>query len=196
MSAAPPQIILASSSAYRRAQLARIGIEAFCVAPDIDELALAGEPPGALALRLAANKAQVVAHRYPQALVIGSDQVAVCGDRIHGKPGTALAQRVQLAASAGRELRFLTAVCIVQARSSREFLHLDTTLCRMRSLDAAEIARYVAAEPADDCAGGFKIEGRGILLFDSIVSEDPSALIGLPLIALRRGFEQLGYPLP
>lgn len=189
-------IVLASGSRYRREQLARLGLAAECIAPDIDESALPGEAPRALALRLAQAKAAAVAPRTPGALVIGSDQVAELGGRVFGKPGSAAAQAAQLAAASGRELCFHTALCIVDAADGSRRTHVDLTRCRLRALDATAIDRYVAAEPAFDCAGGFKVEGRGIALFERIDSEDPSALIGLPLIALCRMLDQAGVPLP
>lgn len=191
-----PELMLASGSSYRRAQLAQAGIEVRWVTPGIDETALSGEDPESLASRLARQKAAHVAAQFPDALVIGADQVAVCGDRVLGKPGSAVAQRAQLRFSSGRELLFLTAVCILQASSARSYSHLDRTRCRMRALIEAEIARYVELEPAYDSCGGFKVEGRGILLFEAIASADPSALVGLPLIAVRRGLGQLGVELP
>lgn len=191
-----PELILASGSSYRRAQLAQAGIDVRCVTPGIDETALTDEAPEALAPRLARQKAAHVAAQFPNAIVIGADQVALCGDQVLGKPGSATAQHAQLRLSAGRELVFLTAVCILQASSARSFTHVDHTRCRMRALDEQALARYVELEPAYDSCGGFKVEGRGILLFESIVSEDPSALVGLPLIAVRRGLGELGVQLP
>lgn len=193
---APRAIVLASGSRYRREQLTRLGLVAACIAPDIDESALPGEAPRDLALRLAQAKAAAVAERAGDALVIGSDQVAELAGRVLGKPGSADAQRAQLAAASGRELRFHTALCMLDTASGDLRLHIDLTVCRLRALDDAAIARYVAAEPAFDCAGGFKVEGRGIALFERIDSEDPSALIGLPLIALCRMLDEAGVPLP
>ncbi len=190
------QLILASGSSYRRAQLAQAGIDVRCVTPGIDESAQSGERPEALASRLAHAKAAHVAAQFPEALVIGADQVAVCADQVLGKPGSAAAQRAQLQISAGRELVFFTAVCILHATSARSYAHVVVTRCRMRALNSAAIARYVELEPAWDSCGGFKVEGRGILLFESIVSDDPSALVGLPLIAVRRGLGEMGFELP
>lgn len=189
-------IVLASGSRYRREQLARLGLAVECLAPEVDESALPGEAPPALALRLAGAKAAAVAALRPRALVIGSDQVASLDGRRLRKPGTAAAQAEQLMAGAGRELLFHTAVCVLDAADGSARTHLDLTRCRMRALDAAAIARYVAAEPAWDCAGGFKIEGRGIALFEEVSSSDPSALVGLPLIALCRMLGAHGVPLP
>ncbi len=190
------RVVLASGSRYRREQLARLGLTVECRAPDIDESALPGEAPGDLAQRLAPAKARAVAPHFPGALIIGSDQVAECDGHRLGKPGSAEAQRAQLLACSGRELRFHTALAILDCASGNVDLHLDLTICRMRVLDTDAIARYVAAEPAWDCAGGFKVEGRGIALFEAIRSEDPSALIGLPLIALCRMLGSAGIALP
>lgn len=190
------ELVLASGSRYRREQLARIGLDALCLAPDVDESRLPGEAPAAMAARLALAKATAVATRRAHALVIGADQVAELDGEVLGKPGDAAAQQRQLAASSGRELRFHTALAIVDAASGSIREHLDLTVCRLRALSAAEIARYVGAEPAHDCAGGFKVEGRGIGLFERIDSADPSALIGLPLIALCRILREFGWELP
>lgn len=193
---APRRIVLASGSRHRREQLRRLGLAVECIAPDIDECALPGEAPQELALRLAQAKAAAVAARAPGALLIGSDQVAELDGRVHGKPGDARIQAVQLQAASGHEYRFHTALCVLDAASGRRHTHVDLTRCRLRSLDAVAIARYVAAEPAFDCAGGFRVEGRGIALFEGIHSEDPSALIGLPLIALCRMLGEFGVAIP
>lgn len=190
------RVVLASGSRYRREQLARLGLTVECRAPDIDESALPGEAPADLAQRLALAKGRIVAPYFPGALVIGSDQVAECDGRRLGKPGSAEAQQAQLLACSGRELRFHTALAILDGTNGHTGLHLDQTVCRMRALGAEAIARYVAAEPAYDCAGGFKVESRGIALFEAIRSEDPSALIGLSLIALCRMLDAAGIALP
>lgn len=192
----PRTVVLASGSRYRREQLVRIGLAVECVAPDIDERAGPGESPSDLAIRLAREKAAAVARGWPGALLIGSDQVAeLDGVQLH-KPGSAGIQAQQLAAASGRELRFHTAVCLLDGRDGSTRLHLDLTRCRLRRLDAAAIARYVESEPAFDCVGGFRVEGRGIALFERIESSDPSALIGLPLIALCRMLGECGVDLP
>lgn len=192
----PRRLVLASGSRYRREQLARLSLAVECRAADIDESPLAGELPPDTATRLALAKARAVAPHYPDALVIGSDQVAECAGRVLGKPGSAAAQQAQLLAASGRELRFHTALAILDTATGTAAGHLDLTVCTMRALTAEAIARYVAAEPAWDCAGGFKVEGRGIALFEAIRSEDPSALIGLPLIALCRMLDSAGIALP
>jgi septum formation protein len=193
---ARPSLVLASGSRYRREQLLRLGLAVECVPPDIDETRLPGEAPAAMAQRLARAKAAAVEGLRPQGMIIAADQVAELDGAVLGKPGSALAQQRQLAASSGRELRFHTALVVADAGSGEVRRHLDLTICRLRDLTEAEIARYVAIEPAHDCAGGFKVEGLGITLFERIDSEDPSALIGLPLIALCRILRKLGWDLP
>lgn len=189
-------LVLASGSRYRRDQLARLGLQALGDAPDIDESRLADEAPAQMARRLARAKATAVAARHGDALIIGADQVAALGAQIFGKPGSAAAQQQQLLRCSGQEVHFHTALAVLDSRSGRCLEHLDLTRCQLRPLDVDAIARYVAAEPAWDCAGGFKVETRGIALFERIVSDDPSALIGLPLIALCRLLREFGVELP
>ena len=193
---APPTLVLASASRYRREQLARLGLAVTCDAPDIDEARLPAEAAPAMASRLARAKAQAVSDRHPGAIIIAADQVAARGEDILGKPGSPGAQRDQLLASSGLELGFHSAVAVLDTRSGTLREHLDLTRCRMRELNPAEVERYVTTEPAGDCAGGFKVEGLGITLFERIDSEDPSALIGLPLIALCRMLRAVGWELP
>lgn len=184
---------LASGSRYRRELLTRLGWPFEWRSPEVDESRLPGEPPATLALRLARSKALAVAealaadpaHRRG-ALVIGSDQVCALGDECLGKPGSLEAQAAQLARLAGHRVVFHTAVCVVSLADGFEAQHLDETVCEFRALTREEIAAYVAAEPATDCAGGFKCEGLGITLLDRLRSEDPTALVGLPLIWLAR----------
>jgi septum formation protein len=173
-------LILASTSRYRRELLARLGVPFQCVAPRADESRLPGEPAVQMAARLARLKAEAVAKNYPDALVIGSDQVALLGDDILGKPGTVVACREQLRASSGREVTFTTAVYL--AGVGHEECHVDRTVVRFRALMDAEIDRYIAREQPLDCAGGFKAEALGIALFDRIETVDPTGLTGLPLI--------------
>jgi len=183
-------LILASTSPYRRALLARLRLPFECVAPDVDETPLAREPPAQMALRLARLKAAAVAARFPDRIVIGSDQVAVRGNSKLGKPGSVEISRQQLQESSGQEVLFLTAVHLVDGPHGRSESHVDRTTVRFRELAGAEIERYVAADNPLDCAGGFKAESLGIALFERIESEDPTGLSGLPLIwvcgALRR----------
>ena len=189
-------LVLASTSIYRRQLLERIGL-AFTVArPDIDETQLPGESPMALAMRLADDKARSVARRQPDAWVIGSDQVAELHGVALGKPGNFERAADQLAAASGNSLEFHTAVCVYRQSDSRQYRLLDRTQVLFRALSNAEIERYLHAEQPYDCAGSFKAEGLGIGLFDAIESRDPTALIGLPLIALARALRQIGFKVP
>lgn len=192
----PPRLILASASAYRRELLARLGVVFASETPEIDERAAAGEPPAVLAHRLAIGKARAVSDRHPDAAVIGSDQVAVCDGVLLGKPGSAEACRQQLRAQAARAVEFHTAVAVLYPAGNFVETFSDLTIARFRPLTTAEIDRYIAAEQPYDCAGGFKSEGLGISLFDSIRSDDPTGLIGLPLIRLSRCLRALGYEVP
>ena len=177
-------LVLASSSVHRRKLLERLGLPFECAPPGVDEAPLAGESPAALATRLARAKALAVARERNDAIVIGSDQVALRGEQVLGKPGDAERCRAQLAASSGCELTFLTAVCVVAAGGAQTFEHIDRTIVQMRVLDHAEIARYVAQDRPWDCAGGFKAESLGVALVSRIETVDPTALTGLPLIWL------------
>lgn len=179
-------LVLASTSIYRRELLARLGAPFRQQSPQTDETALPGEAPEHLAVRLAAAKARAVAAGNPNALVIGSDQVADCGGQVLGKPGDLDRARQQLRASSGHRVVFHTAVCLIDTRTetAREFAAVDTTTVVFRSLSDEEIETYLARELPFDCAGSFKSEGLGIALFERIESQDPSALIGLPMILL------------
>ncbi|HEY0180118.1 MAG TPA: Maf family nucleotide pyrophosphatase [Dokdonella sp.] len=198
MTTAAPELVLASTSTYRRELLARLGLGFRTLAPDVDETPRAGEMPRALATRLAAAKAHAVAERAANALVVGSDQVAELDGRALGKPGTAAAAAAQLAASSGRAVVFHTALCVVDTRVEpwRAAAHCDETTVAFRRLGSDEIERYVAADRPLDCAGGFKVERLGVALFERIDSADPTALIGLPLIALARLLREAGVALP
>lgn len=191
----PAPLLLASTSVYRRELLTRLGLRFETARPDSDETPQPGEAPAALAQRLAVAKAAAVAAQQPQAWVIGSDQVAEFDGRPIGKPGGRDGALAQLAAMSGREVRFLTGLCVLR-HGQAPLTALDITVVRFRRLDEAEIARYVDAEQPYDCAGSFKSEGLGIALFEAIESSDPTALIGLPLIATARLLRQAGYALP
>jgi septum formation protein len=188
-------LVLASTSSYRRDLLTRLGAPFRQQSPQVDETPHIGETPSQLAVRLATTKARAVAASNPHALVIGSDQVADCAGRILGKPGTIENARRQLAASAGQEVVFHTAVCLIDTHAPmpRELNALDTTIVAFHPLDEAEIERYLQRERPLDCAGSFKAEGLGIGLFEHIASQDPTALIGLPLIALCRLLREMGF---
>lgn len=189
------RLLLASGSRYRAELLARLGLDFQAEAPDVDESAQSGEGPQAMALRLAALKADAVHVRTPSAWVIGSDQVADCGGRILGKPLSLATARRQLLAASGRAVDFHTAVCVSGPDGFRH-THCDLTRVSFRMLDEATVERYLAREPALDCAGSFKAEGLGITLFESIDARDPTALVGLPLIALAAILRQAGFELP
>jgi septum formation protein len=191
-----PRIVLGSTSRYRAELLRRLLPQFGQSAPGTDESPLPDEPPAVRALRLAVAKAEAVAREHPGALVIGSDQVAELDGRILDKPGNAERACAQLAASSGREVHFHTALCLFDTRDGRRRTHVDHTHVRFRELNAAEIARYVEREQPLDCAGSFKCEGLGISLFEAIDNRDPSALIGLPLIALARLLREAGVELP
>jgi septum formation protein len=196
MSTAMPRLILASTSNYRRELLERLRLPFTTASPKVDELPRPGESPKALATRLATAKAEAVAKLHPDAWVIGADQVADCDDEILGKPGTAERARAQLAICNGRVVSFHTAARLVGPADGQSELHVDLTRVKFRLLEAAEIERYVELDQPLDCAGSFRSEGLGITLFDRLECDDPTALVGLPLIwlagALRRaGFDSL-----
>jgi len=193
---ASPRVILASTSLYRRDLLARLRLAFDWEAPGCDEQPLAGETADALAGRLARLKAMTVAQRRPGHIVIGSDQVAVRGEEILGKPGTVERCAEQLRRCSGSEVTFLTAVHVLDGLHGRAESHLDRTRVLFRRLDDAEIDRYVAADRPLDCAGGFKVESLGIALFDRVESEDPTALTGLPLVWLSGALRRAGIPVP
>jgi septum formation protein len=188
-------LLLASTSRYRAELLARLHIPFTTESPGVDEAALDGETPVELARRLAYAKAAAVARRHSGRWVIGSDQVAAWGERVLGKPGSRTAAVEQLRLQSGNAVQFHTAVTLITGDGT---VHdaLDTTIARFRRLSDTEIERYVDAEPAYDCAGSFKCEGLGITLCDAIETSDPTALVGLPLIAVRRLLNAAGYPRP
>jgi septum formation protein len=191
----PPVVVLASTSTYRAGLLRRL-LDAFDqAAPGTDEAALPGEAPAARALRLAEQKARDVAARCPGCVVIGSDQVADLKGTVLDKPGTVETARNQLAASSGKDVIFHTAVCVIDA-SGNAATHVDETRVTFRVLSDADITRYIERERPLDCAGSFKCEGLGITLFERIVNEDPTALVGLPLIATSRLLRAAGVTLP
>ena len=195
-SAGGPALVLASTSVYRRRLLERLGLPFECVAPGIDETRLASESPATLATRLARAKALAVTRRRNEAIVIGSDQVALRGEQVLGKPGDAERCARELAASSGRELTFLTAVCVVAPGGTPTYEHTDRTIVQMRMLDDAEIARYVARDRPWDCAGGFKVESLGVALVNRVETGDPTALTGLPLIWLAGVLRDCGLSVP
>ena len=177
-------LILASTSPYRRELLARLGLPFAVANPRTDESPLPGETPEALALRLAQAKARAVAGDHPQALIIGSDQVATVDGLIYGKPGNHQRAVEQLRALSGKTVNFFTALCLYNARTDQADVRGVPTLVSFRHLTDGEIENYLRREPAHDCAGSAKSEGLGIALLQSLRGDDPNALVGLPLIAL------------
>jgi len=192
---ATQRLVLASTSRYRRELLERLRVPFDTRAPGVDESPLPGETSRQLALRLAAAKAEAVAAREPDAWIIGSDQVAELDGAAMGKPGSRDVAIAQLTAMSGREVVFRTALSLVH-RDGRRFDHEDVTTVRFRTLDAGEIARYIDAEAPLDSAGSFTSEGLGIALFDAIESRDPTALVGLPLIATAQLLRKAGFLVP
>jgi len=180
----PPTLILASTSAYRRELLERLRLPFKVVAPDVDETPLPGELPMRTALRLAASKAEAVVPAAAGALIIGSDQVAVLDAQPLGKPGDHAAAVRQLQAMRGQRVVFHTALCLLDAASGRKQLENVPTSVFFRNFSDAQIEHYLRTEQPYDCAGSAKIEGLGIALVERIESDDPSALIGLPLMKL------------
>lgn len=192
----PTRLILASSSAYRRELLQRLGLPFEAIAPDIDETPVAGETPQATALRLAREKAQAIARLHPGALVIGSDQVATLDGLQIGKPGDHARALAQLQLMRGREVVFHTALCLWDGRVADPALaaQVDNVQVRVafRDLPDHELDAYLRIEQPYDCAGSAKNEGLGIALLESIQSDDPTALTGLPLIALTGMLRKAG----
>ena len=189
-------LILASTSRYRAALLERFGLRFNTASPAVDETPLAGESPRDRAARLSDAKADAVAAQYPEAVVIGGDQVAASGDTVLHKPGNAGRCREQLALLSASSAEFFTA-CTVRCRAAElEISHVDVTRVRFRTLDDAEIARYVDREQPFDCAGGFKAEALGITLFERMESQDPTAIVGLPLIWLAAALRKAGFQVP
>lgn len=187
-----PPLLLASTSPHRRVLLARLGLAFECRSPGIGEEEQPGEAPPARAARLALAKARAVAASAPGAIVIGSDQVSSldAGAVLLHKPGDRETCRLQLAAMSGQAVRFDTALAVVQ--DNRVLEHVDHTRVQFRQLGAADIESYMDREPSFDCAGGFKCEGLGVTLFESIETRDPTALVGLPLIAVCAALRRLG----
>jgi septum formation protein len=190
------ELILASTSVYRRDLLARLGLPFRCVAPPIDEEELKDNSITAidLAERLASAKASSIAGGEPAAVVIGSDQIVSCDGRVLGKPGTPERAVAQLLAMAGREHELITSVAVAD-RDEIE-VHTDVARLTMRSLTLDEAERYVTVDRPIDCAGSYRIEGLGIALFDRIDAEDQTAIIGLPLMAVCRMLRAKGFRLP
>jgi septum formation protein len=179
-----PLLVLASASSYRRELLARLRLPFITIAPGIDETALPNELPEAQALRLACAKAGAMRAVYPNALIIGSDQVAVIDGVVLGKPAIHATAVRQLQSARGKSMTFLTALCLLNTRTSRQQLSVVPATVQMRDFNDVDIEHYLEKEQPYDCAGSAKIEGLGIALVKKLECDDPSALIGLPLISL------------
>jgi septum formation protein len=190
------KVLLASTSRYRRELLSRLRLPFECIAPDVDETPIPDELPEQRALRLAQAKAAVVAATHPHSIVIGSDQVAALDGLLLRKPHTQQRAQAQLRQASAQHVDFYTALCIRAGSARADWIWVDHTRVRFRCLADAEINRYLEAEQPYDCAGSFKCEGLGISLFEAIESTDPTALIGLPLIAVSRGLRELGLSCP
>jgi septum formation protein len=195
MSQSQPALILGSTSRYRRELLARLRVPFDVVSPDVDETPLAGESPQVLATRLALAKAQAVAALHPHAVVIGSDQVADLNGEPLGKPGNHERAVRQLQRMRGQTVVFQTAVSVVCQASGFEQTELAQIKVRFRDLSDADIEAYLRAEEPYDCAGSAKSEGLGIALLDAIDNDDPTALIGLPMIRTARMLRAAGIDL-
>ena len=216
-------LILASTSRYRRELLARLGLPFTTISPDFDETPVPGESAENLAKRLAIGKAEAVAATMVataaattvadtakstrQPIIIGSDQVAACGEQLLGKPGDVNTAIEQLLSMSGQAVTFHTAVHLLRPSpggpdqhatdvTATSFTAVDKTTAVLRNLSRDEIERYVDQEPSLDCAGSFKVEGLGISLFSAVNTNDPTGLIGLPLIATCQGLRELGIKLP
>ncbi len=190
------RLILASSSPYRRELLSRLQLPYEVIAPEVDEAPHIGETPENTALRLAQLKAKTVAAQHADALVIGSDQVAILGTTVLGKPTHFDAARDQLREASGNTVVFHTALCLLNVRTGQVQARLIPTRVVFRKLDDATITRYLEKEQPYNCAGSAKVEGLGITLMERFEGEDPTALIGLPLIALSEMLRKEGIALP
>ncbi|MFB1114793.1 Maf family protein [Dickeya dadantii] len=178
------QIVLASTSLYRKALLEKLGLPFVCAAPDIDETPDDGESASELVSRLAIAKARSLAGRYPDSLIIGSDQVCVLEGAITGKPHTRENAIRQLQQASGRRITFYTGLALLNSATTRLQCVVEPFDVYFRALSVREIERYVDCEQPFDCAGSFKSEGLGITLFDRLSGRDPNTLVGLPLITL------------
>lgn len=189
-------LVLASSSKYRGQILGKLQLAFSCCGSGVDESPLFDEPPDDLVLRLAEAKAQAAAKTYPRHLIIGSDQVAVCGGTILGKPGNREGAFRQLQLQSGKKTTFYTSLCLLD--SGKGTIKTDLDICHVyfRDLNQAQLNRYLDREQPYECAGSFKSEGYGIALFSKIEGDDPNALVGLPLIKLIDLLNQFGVAIP
>ena len=178
------QLVLASTSPYRQELLKRLGLPFVTASPNVDEAAIDGETPEQLVKRLAELKARAVAETHPDALIIGSDQVAVLNNQILGKPGNHETAMQQLTNASGKKVLFLTGLCLLNTATDKTQTTVDKFSVEFRQLSAIQIENYLQREKPYDCAGSFKSEGLGISLFEKMEGDDPNTLIGLPLITL------------
>jgi septum formation protein len=191
-----PAIVLASSSHYRRGLLDRFLDEYEAVSPHVDESNDQGMGPQELASHLARKKAETVSINARDALIIGADQLAVLDDQVLGKPGDHQKAVEQLLAASGKSVSFLTAVCILDPIGRTRYEHVDKTTVRFRQFDRRLADSYLHHDKPYDCAGSFKIEGAGFVLFESVTTDDPTALIGLPMIWVSDVLLKLDYLIP
>jgi len=191
-----PEILLASSSPYRRGLLDRFLAEFEAVSPDVDESNNRELGPGELARHLARAKAEAVSASSRNALIIGADQLAVLEGHVLGKPGSHQKAVEQLLAASGKSVTFLTAVCMLDPVTRKRYEHTDETVVHFREFDRRLAEAYLRLDEPYDCAGSFKLEGAGFLLFESVKTDDPTALIGLPMIWISDRLLELGYLLP
>jgi len=190
-----PPIVLASSSVYRQQLLDRFLDDYEAVSPAVDESA-GVEDPEQLVAALARKKAETVSTAYRNALIIGADQLAVLDGQVVGKPGNRHGAIQQLLQASGKSTQFLTAVCILDPIGRRRFEHVDRTVVRFRNFDRRLAEAYLRHDEPYDCAGSFKIEGAGFVLFESVTTDDPTALVGMPMIWVSGRLLELGYLLP
>jgi septum formation protein len=191
-----PPIFLASSSPYRRSLLSRFVDQFEVIAPEVDESNDQDLEPADLARHLARKKAEAIAINERTALVIGADQLAVLDDKVLGKPGNHAKAVEQLLSASGKTVTFLTAVCILDPVGRARYEHTDKTIVRFRQFDLRLVEAYLRHDEPYDCAGSFKLEGAGFVLFESVQADDPTAIIGLPMIWVADRLLQLGYLLP
>ncbi|MEH6822580.1 MAG: Maf family protein [Motiliproteus sp.] len=191
-----PQLVLASTSSFRKALLEKLQLAFICQAPNIDETAATGETAEALVQRLARAKAEAVACDHPNALIIGSDQVAVLNNSIIGKPLSHDRATTQLRASSGQTITFYTGLCLHNSATGSSDVLCDPFRVHFRTLSDAQIERYLRREQPYQCAGSFKAEGLGISLFKKLEGDDPNTLVGLPLIRLIELLQRQGVETP
>lgn len=186
------KLVLASSSPFRKEVLSRLGLPFDTVSPNADETVRENEPPSELVVRLASLKAETAAHDYPDALIIGSDQVAALDGRILGKPGDHQKAVQQLQMASGRSVMFYTGLCLLNSKTGISQTDYSIFTVKFRDLTDEQIENYLQKEKPYNCAGSFKSEALGSALFDSLDGDDPTSLIGLPLIKLIRMLEHEG----